>query len=162
MSRKRYKLPFDRRGGLITQRVQLIQSAEHSSLSPQSKVLMQLMHTHWRNDKPVDYGVREAQDKIPCGRKKAMEAFRELQTKGFIVMVDESLFNSRTHSKARTWRLTWLPYMDIEPTNDWEKKPAKIKTTGRLLTPLSKSLVSKVTPLKHYQEPQVLKATPQR
>lgn len=79
------------------------------------------MQLHWRNDEPVDYGVREAQKKIPCGRKKAMETFDELQKRGFTIKVDESLFSSRTQSKTRSWQLTWLPFKGKTPTNEWEK-----------------------------------------
>ncbi len=82
---------------------------------------MTLMHRHWDNYKPVDYGIREACKKIPCAFNTAMKAFNELQDKGFIVMVEHSVFSSRVESKARTWRLTWLPFKGEAPTNDWEK-----------------------------------------
>lgn len=155
MSRKKNSLPFDRRGNVITFRTEMLNSKGYLSLSPQAKSLIIFLQIHWRNDKPIAYGVREAQEKIPCGRKKAMEAFSELQEKSFIVMVEESLFNSRTQSKARSWRLTWLPYKDKPPTNDWEKTGVEINSTGRLSTPAIESRVSKVTPLKRYQEAQV-------
>ncbi|MGB1428682.1 MAG: hypothetical protein ACPG62_10295 [Cycloclasticus sp.] len=121
MGKNKSSLPFDTRGGVISRCRLFLESNNHQSLSPQAKVLLSLMQLHWRNDKPVDYGVREAQGKIPCGRKMAMKAFDELQKRGFIIKVDESLFNSRTGSKSRTWRLTWLPFKDKKPTNEWEK-----------------------------------------
>jgi len=67
------------------------------------------------------YGIREAAEKLGVDRRIAMRAFKELQTAGFIRLADESLFNSRTGSKARSWVLTWLPYRDRPPTNDWER-----------------------------------------
>lgn len=76
---------------------------------------------HWNNYKPVDYGVREALKKIPCAFGTARKAFKELQDRGFIELVDHSIFSSRVESKTRTWRLTWLPYDSKEPTNEWEK-----------------------------------------
>jgi len=158
--KKKHSLPFDKRGRVVAIGLHVLNSDAYLSLSAQAKSLMLLMHIHWRNEKPVDYGVREAQEKIPCGRKKAIQVFHELQERGFIVMVDESLFNSRTQGKTRSWRLTWLPYMDKFPTNEWEKASKKINSTGRLLTPLTTSQVSKVTPLKQYQGPQVSKVTP--
>jgi hypothetical protein len=82
------------------------------------------MQIHWRPYTPVDYGLREAEEKIPCARNTASKVFKELREAGFIDMVDESLFNSRTQSKSRTWRLTWMPYNDRPPTNNWEKKGA--------------------------------------
>ncbi|MDX1490334.1 MAG: hypothetical protein R3332_03550 [Pseudohongiellaceae bacterium] len=102
-------------------RADIVRSANWQSLSPASVKLMSLMHVHWRPAKPVDYGVREAMDKIGCAKLTARKAFQELQDKGFIVMVDESLFSSRSQSRTRTWRLTWLPFKDLAPTNDWEK-----------------------------------------
>lgn len=82
---------------------------------------MSLLQLHWRNDRPIGYGVREAMQKIPCAKGTAQRAFGELQKGGFIELVDESLFNSRTSSKSRTWRITWMPYMDLAPSNEWEK-----------------------------------------
>lgn len=120
-SRKKSSLPFDRRGGaMVTQRF-MLDSPAYLALSSQAKALMTLMQVHWRPDKPVGYGVREAQAKIPCSRKVAMRTFEELECAGFIVMVDESLFDSRAGSKSRTWRLTWMPFESRKPTNDWEK-----------------------------------------
>lgn len=115
------KLPFDKIGGVIAIQRRLIQSKPYLALSPQAKALMTLMQSHWDAQGPVDYGVREAEAKIPCSRKVAMRAFTELQKAGFIVKIDESLFSSRTESKTRTWRLTWMPcWRNRAPTNDWE------------------------------------------
>ena len=82
---------------------------------------MILMQIHWHNYKAVDYGIREASKKVPCAYNTARKAFDELIKKGFIEMVEPSIFSSRTESKTRTWRLTWLPFNSIKPTNDWEK-----------------------------------------
>jgi hypothetical protein len=49
-----------------------------------------------------------------------MKAFNELERRQFIQMYDAAEFNSRHGSKARTWILTWLPFRDRKPTNDWE------------------------------------------
>lgn len=119
--RKRKKLSFDRRGGVVVASRFMLESAAYLDLSAQAKVLMLLMQVHWTPDKPVAYGVREAEKKIGCSRKTAMRAFRELRDAGFIRMVDESLFCSRSSSRSRTWRLTWMPWNDKGPTQDWEK-----------------------------------------
>ena len=120
-TKKARRLPFDKRGGIIVCRRDIYASPAWLGLSPAAVKLMVLLHTHWRNDKAVDYGVREAMDKIGCAKGTARRAFEELQRAGFIEMVDESMFSSRTQSKARTWRLTWLPFKNQLPTNDWEK-----------------------------------------
>ena len=122
MAKRKNPLPFDKRGGVVAIQRRLLASAAYLGLSPYAKSLLHLMQVHWRPDHPIGYGVREAMRNIPCADKTAMKAFNELQDAGFIRMVEESLFCSRTQSKTRTWRLTWLPWNRCEPTNDWEKK----------------------------------------
>ncbi len=124
MAAKKHSLPFDSRGGVVMIQRRLLKSPSFIGLTPQAKCLMQLMQVHWRNTEPVGFGVREAQRLIPCSRKVAMRCFKELRETGFIVLVDESFFCSRTKSKTRTWRLTWLPFNYGEPSNDWEKADA--------------------------------------
>lgn len=130
MAKKGTRIPFDKRGGLVACRRDIYKSPAYLELSPAAAKLMALLHIHWRFEKAVDYGVREAMEKIGCAKGTACRAFEELQQAGFIVMVDESLFNSRTQSKSRTWRLTWLPFQGRTPTNDWEKSnlPVQICT----------------------------------
>lgn len=116
-------LPFDKKGGVVAIQRRLLTSSAYTGLSPQAKALMHLMHVHWSANHPVGYGVREAEQKIPCSRRLAMRAFKELEGAGFIVLVEESLFCSRTQSKTRTWRLTWMPcWRNRPPSNDWEEK----------------------------------------
>ncbi len=132
MKKKANSQPFDTRGGrIVTQRI-LLDSKAYLSLSAQAKVLLILLHVHWRPDKPVDYGVREAKKKVPCAKGTATKAFKELEEAGFIVLVDESLFSSRTQSKSRTWRLTWLPYKNAYPTNDWDKNRSTVSNLYHL------------------------------
>jgi len=118
--RKKKLLPFEKKGGVIVvQRLMLI-SNNYETLRPQSKVLMTLLQTQWQNEKTVDYGIREASQKIPCDRRTAMKAFHELVERGFITCTEESVFNSRTQSKSRSWRLNWLPFNSEPPTNEWK------------------------------------------
>jgi len=98
----------------------MLKSMAYSSLSSRSVHLLQLMQRHWHNERPIDYGVREAQEHLNCAFNTARKVFHELHERGFIVKMDESEFNSRTGSKARSWRLTYMPYMSARPTNDWE------------------------------------------
>ena len=124
MGKLKNSLPFDTRGGKVVVSRRLLNSEAYLGLSSHAKALMPLMQVHWRADRPIGYGVREAEQKIPCSRRIAMRAFKELQDKGFIVMMDESLFCSRVKSKTRTWRLTWMPWNYSAPSNDWEQKNA--------------------------------------
>jgi len=119
--RKAKRLPFDSKGGLVAVPLRLLKSEQYCRLSPEAKVLMLMMQVHWRPDDPVAYGVREAMAKISCAKGTAQRAFDQLQSAGFIALVDDSMFSSRTQSRARTWRLTWMPYMGKAPTQEWEK-----------------------------------------
>lgn len=119
MSNKR-KIPFDKRGGVIVMSLYILKHKNYLSLSPQAKVLMQLMQEHWRDEKEIDYGIREAAEKIPCSRPTAMKAFDQLDKRGFIRKISESMFSSRTESRTRSWKLTWMPFLSMRPTNDWE------------------------------------------
>lgn len=119
----KYKKPklFDQRGGVLVVSRAMRERPVYETMPATAKVLMDLLQMHWRDDKPVGYGVREAAQKIGCTPNTASKAFKTLQERGFIVCVDESFFNSKTGSKARDWRLTWMPFLDRKPTHDWEK-----------------------------------------
>jgi len=119
--RKRFHQPFDRRGSVVVVGIHLLKSRQFLSLMSQAKVLMLLLLQHWRSDKPVAYGIREAAEKIPCDRRTAMKAFDQLMERGFVTMVDYSTFCSRTESKSRTWKLEWMPFNDKPPSNLWEE-----------------------------------------
>ena len=118
--KKTKSLPFDKRGGVIMVRSDMIKSPVYRSLMPPAKVLMTELQLHWSNSKLVDYGIREAVEKIPCSDKTASKAFNQLQERGFITCIEPSFFSSRTQSKARGWRLEWLPYNSKAPSNTWE------------------------------------------
>lgn len=118
---KRKKLPFDTRGGKIVLSRLMINSQAYLSLSAQSKVLLILMQEQWHDDRPISFGVREAEKKIPCSRKIAVESFKALEDRGFITRENESVFNSRTGSRTREWILTFMPFKGKPPSNLWEK-----------------------------------------
>jgi len=118
---KKHKHPFDNKRGMLIIPLAMFMSMNYQSMYPYSQRLMLLMQVHWREEKPVAFGIREAMKLLNCDKRTAMKAFKILQERGFIVKVDESLFNSRTKSKARTWRLTWMPFNWQNPTKEWEK-----------------------------------------
>jgi hypothetical protein len=123
MAKKKQKLGFDQRGGVLAVSRAMRESFVYESMPPVAKVLMDLLQLQWRNDRPVAYGVREAAKKIGCKPDTAGKAFKILQERGFIACVNESLFNSKTGSKTREWRLTWMPFEYRDPTHDWKKWP---------------------------------------
>ena len=118
--RKKHAIPFDKSGGVIVLSLRMMKSSTYLGLMPQAKVLMLLLQEHWRNDKHVDYGIREAAEKIPCDRRTVSKAFNQLQERGFIVCKEPAFFSSRTEAKSRRWQLEWLPFNDKPPTNTWD------------------------------------------
>ena len=131
MARKKQKpkLGFDQRGGVLVVSRAMRESSTYESMPPETKVLMDLLQMQWRNDRPIAYGVREAAKKIGCAINTATKSFKILQERGFIICENESLFNSKTGSKAREWRLTWMPFEYRKPTHDWENWDAKNTST---------------------------------
>ncbi len=119
MTRRKSKLKFNTAGGVIVMPRRMLESDAYRDLSPQAKTLMILMQLHWRLDKPISFGIREAAEKIPCALNTAVRAFKQLKSHGFISCANESLFNSRTGSKTREWKLSWMPYADQLPSDDW-------------------------------------------
>ncbi len=139
---KKSSLPYDKEGGIQAIQRRLVRSPEYLGLTAQAKAVIHLMHSFWTPSGPIGFGVRQAEQEIPCSRKLAMRAFVELTEAGFIVMVGESLFCSRAQSKTRTWRLTWMPcWRHRAPTNDWERSRISI-STGVKTTPVREPQVS--------------------
>ena len=118
---KRFKIPFNNRGGVVAMELYLLKHKNYLTLSPQAKVLITLLQQHWRNEKEVDYGTREAAQKIPCSKGTAIKAFKQLEERGFITCVTPAIFSSRTECKARTWKLEWMPFLDRKASNKWEQ-----------------------------------------
>ncbi len=129
MAKKKPKLGFDQQGGVMAVSRAMRESLAYVTMLATAKVLMDLLQLQWRNDRLVGYGVREAAQKIGCTPNTAGKAFKILQERGFIVCEEQSLFNSKTGSKAREWRLTWMPFEYAKPSHDWEKWQAENKAT---------------------------------
>lgn len=117
--RKTNKLNFDSPKGVVALSREMLDSPAYAALSNNAKVLMIELQKHWRNDQPIGFGVREAAVKLHIRQNTACAVFKDLIKWGFIECVDEALFNSKRGSKAREWRITWMPYNDKKPTHDW-------------------------------------------
>ncbi len=133
MSNKITKLPFDKVGGVIMINKRLLDSEVFLTMPPAANKLFLLLHAQWRPHKPVGYGVRQAATKIGCAQNTATRAFHTLEERGFIICENESVFHSKNGSRAREWRLTWMPYTwagyPNPPSNEWEKWESKNKLT---------------------------------
>ncbi|MFZ2406105.1 MAG: hypothetical protein WAW41_13275 [Methylobacter sp.] len=121
MAKKKHKLEFDHRGGVMVVSRAMRESFAYQSMPPTAKVLMDLLQMQWRNDRPIAYGVREAAKKIGCKPETAGKAFKVLWTRGFLECHEQAFFNTKSGSKTREWKLTWMPFDGRKPTHDWEK-----------------------------------------
>ncbi|MGR8934277.1 MAG: hypothetical protein ACU837_07800 [Gammaproteobacteria bacterium] len=121
MAKRKTKLNFDAPNGVVVLSREMVDSPAYAALSNNAKALMIELQKHWQNDQPIGFGVREAAEKLHIRQNTACIVFKELIQWGFIECVDEALFNSKRGSKAREWRITWMPYMDKKPTHDWRK-----------------------------------------
>ena len=113
MAKPKYKVS----GGVIVQPLLMLDSLAYQTLSAKSVKLMSLMQRHWRDDKAIDYGITQVTRSLRCSRSTASALFMELQEYGFIAVVDEADFYA---NKARSWRLTFRPFLNREPTHDWK------------------------------------------
>jgi len=105
-----------RRKPYIHQDVEMIRSAAYGALSGNAVKLLSLMQTHWRMYEPIAYSVTEAQKRIGCCRGKAHEAFKELESHGFIKLMLDAHFHKQM---ARKWRLTFRDYNEQKPSDEW-------------------------------------------
>ena len=94
----------------------MIDSLAYQQLSPKSVKLMSLMQRYWQPNKAIDYGISQTTRVLKCSRSTASALFKELAELGFIAVVDEADFYA---NKARSWRLTYRPFLDREPSHDW-------------------------------------------
>jgi len=71
----------------------------------------------------VFLSVPDAAKRIKVNKDTAARAFHDLRDKGFIVLTNHHLWQART---CRKFRITYQPYKNREPTDDWRlyKNPA--------------------------------------
>jgi hypothetical protein len=116
---QKYKaaLKFKEKEGVLVQPILMIKSLAFQNLSAKSAKLLILMQVYWRKDKAIDYGITQVTLSMKCSRSTASALFIELKEYGFIALVDEADFYA---NKARSWRLTYRPFLNQEPTHDWK------------------------------------------
>jgi len=114
------KSKFKVAGGVIVQPLVMLDSLAYEALNAKSVKLLSLMQRHWRENKAIDYGITQVTRSLKCSRSTASALLTELQDYGFIELVDEADFYA---NKARSWRLTFRPFLNREPTHDWKHWP---------------------------------------
>ncbi len=95
MAKKKPRLSYDSRGGVMVVSREMRESLCYVSMPATAKVLMDLLHLQWRNNRLVGYGVREAAQKIGCTPNTAAKAFKTLQERGFIVCEEPILIQQQ-------------------------------------------------------------------
>jgi hypothetical protein len=111
------KPKFKEKGAVIVQPISMIDSLAYQQLSAKSVKLLSLMQRYWQPNKPIDYGISQTTCVLKCSRSTASALFNELTELGFIAVVEEADFYA---NKARSWRLTYRPFLNREPTDDWK------------------------------------------
>ena len=94
------------------------------------------LHTRFSggNNGSLTLSMAEAADVLGIGKATVQRAFRELQDKGFIVLVKKGNWY---HRQAHEWRLTTKPVQGVRgktpPTMDWRTwQPQKTKRGSRM------------------------------
>jgi len=108
-----------RKGKFIAIYEEILDSTAYKALSHTARALLiELYRMEFPNRNGM-IGLSEisAGKKLSCASNTASKAFEDLIDKGFI----ERMFDGDyTRGKASEWRLTFLPYRGMEPTDEWK------------------------------------------
>lgn len=122
MARK-FKSKVDRSGQFHRIYRDMFESDAYRSLRCVERCLLHELHALYlpsRND--VFLSVRDAALRLSVHKDTASKAFHVLEKTGFIRLTRGELWQQKL---SREWRLTFEPYKDREPTDNWRlfKKP---------------------------------------
>ena len=101
-------------------------------LSGNAKSLMFLLQRYWRNDRPIQMGVRQVANFLHVSHPTVRKCFNELITAGFIEEMTGSYLNTFSGIKIpRAWKINWMAYEYLKPSCDWldetEKESIKFR-----------------------------------
>jgi hypothetical protein len=104
----------------------LLQSEAYRSLPQTARALLVelAMMENGRNNGSLFLSVRDAADRLGMSDQTSLgRAFEELVDRGLIRCTKEAHFEVKAAevSRARCWRLTWLPANNRPATNEWEQ-----------------------------------------
>lgn len=111
-------------------------SESYRSLDPTARSLLTelTMIENGKNNGSLWLSVSDATDRLGLSDDRpAMRAFDDLQDRGFIRMTKDAHFSIKTAetSRARCWRITWLPFDRKAASNDWQSYQAPPQTKAR-------------------------------
>lgn len=88
-----------------------------------------------KNNGSLWLSIKDATDRLGLAdARAAIRAFEELQDRGLVGMTKDAHFKVKAadSSRARCWRITWIPWDRKPASNDWEKYQAGSGTKARL------------------------------
>ena len=107
-----------RSGGFSPSYHDVVRSQSFVRLKPVSKCLLFRLNDAYipftRED--ISISVVNAAKWIGCNKDTASSAFKDLESAGFIILVEHHMWQMR---KARVYKLTWRQYRGREPTDEW-------------------------------------------
>lgn len=111
-------------------------SEAYRSLDPvgRASLIELVMLENGKNNGSLWLSVSDLTDRLGLAdQRAAMRAFDDLQDRGLTVMTKDAHFSVKAAetSRARCWRLTWLPFDGKPPTHVWEKYQAPPQTKAR-------------------------------
>lgn len=107
------------KGGAFPIYKQLFESPAFRSLDPPARaLLLEFRARYWQgNRETINISVREAVKLINCGDKTVTKAFKQLEEKGFIELLEPHIYSQ---GKARVYRLTFEKYNNRSATDEWK------------------------------------------
>lgn len=117
--RKNKSIKACRGGKFSTMYHDVSKSKEFKRLKPVSKCLLFLMQDVFIPEyrEKVSVSVVNAAKWIGCNKDTAAKAFKQLESAGFIRLLEYHQWQQR---KARVYRLTWRKFEGREPTDEWK------------------------------------------
>jgi hypothetical protein len=108
-----------RSGGFSPAYHDLTRSKEFLRLKPVSKCLIFQLNDAYIpiSRENISVSVVNAAKWIGCNKDTAAKAFKELESAGFIKLLEHHIWQ---RCKARVYRLTWRQFKGREPTDEWK------------------------------------------
>jgi hypothetical protein len=117
MMGKNYKNKYERKGTFFMFHHEIFESDAFRSLNCTARSLLFELLRHYKpSSELVFLSVRVAGERLKVHPDTAAKAFSKLSDRGFIVLTSHALWQQRI---SRVWRLTWMSYKGLEPTDDW-------------------------------------------
>lgn len=123
----------------VSLRHRMLMSEAFRSLDLAARALLTelVMLENGKNNGSLWLSVQDATDRLGLAdARPAMRAFDDLRDRGLIAMTKDAHFTVKAAetSRARCWRLTWLPFDGKPPTNNWQSYEAPAHTKARKAT----------------------------